>query len=147
MITLATEDDLQVVVELCEEFYSKTPYSKVAPFDWNSSFSFAQKAVQAGKDEAVILLSRNKLNFCTGLLGAVKSKLVFSGEDMALEVVWYAENNRDLLKLFDAFLYWSKNVAKCSRIQTGTVVGLKPEILGKFYKKHGFIKIEESWLR
>lgn len=143
MISLATEEDLPDIVDLSREFHAKTSWKGV--FDEEAVFRMAQAVIEGPKTDGMILVAKDRQNRCTGLLGGLKSKLIFSGEDLALEVIWYSRKKKDLLILFDGFMYWAETVAKCPRIQVGTVVN--NSALEKFYDKHGFTKVEESWIR
>lgn len=78
----------------------------------------------------------------TGCLAGAISDLPYSDGRVTTELVWWAKAKRDLIKLFDAYLYWSKYVVSASHVFSGDMTG----DLKKFYSKRGFEKKEETWL-
>ena len=151
MIAVAAQKDIPEILEACKSFFNASQYGETSKFNERYVLETIHSLVHGKKEQGVILLSRNEQNECTGLLGALKSILPFSGESVACELVWWVypeyRKGRHGLILFKAFEYWCEHIAKVKKIQVSNLDSINPDVMENIYKKFGYNKYETAWMK
>ena len=145
MIRLATKEDTPHILSLCLNFFNASSFSSASEFNEDHVTNFISGVLDKPLTEGVVLLAYREKPI--GILASLKTQLMFSGEDVSCELVWWVEpeyrRSRDGLELLSAYEYWAKHVAKVSKIQ---VSNLTPEV-EKIYRKRGYVPQETAWIK
>lgn len=147
-IRLATPEDETVVINLLYEFYLASPYPAE---DWNAYHvrKLFREVVEGPKANGVVFLAIDGKNRPVGLLGALKTILPFSGQEVGMELAWYVNpeyrSTRAGLLLLKAFEFWCKEIAKVQVYQVSSLENL-PDV-ERLYEKYGYKMTEKAYIK
>lgn len=147
-IRLATPEDEATVLGLLYEFYLASPYP---PEDWNPDHvrKLFREVLGGGKANGVVFLAIDGKNRPVGLLGALKTILPFSGQEVGMELAWWVKpdyrKSRAGLLLLRAFEYWCSEIAKVKVYQVSSLENL-PDV-ERLYEKYGYKMTEKAYIK
>lgn len=146
IVDVANHTDSEALFDLAYKFHKESGTS--IKLD-------SQKAIQTldiamhKKDEFLVLVLRDDLDYPQGVLAAQIVVPHFSNDRVAMEWLWYVEPEyRGLcsIKLLKAYLYWAFDVMKCDHATMSTLDGEFRDKLHKLYTKIGFSKQENVYI-
>lgn len=146
MLRLATENDVEAVIEMAKRFHDASPYSALE-FSPTTSYELFKAYLEGDKTRLVIILSEQD-GKPQGMIIGMAAKPLFSDDLMATEIAWWMNpeyrKTRDSLLLIQAYEDWTKRIG-CKMTQ----VAMLDEVtnLEKFYTKRGFKRAEQSFIK
>lgn len=145
-LRLAEAGDWQDVLRMSKDFHSESPYSDIE-FSEKRVREIFDQYLSSDKTEVMVLLLTQGEEVC-GTIVSVCSKLPFSEEKAASELIWWVDHEhrsrRGSLSLFRAYEFWCQKVGAqySSAVSTeGTVQ------LDKFYERSGYKKAETTYIK
>ena len=146
-VRLATENDLNDLVEMAKLFYTTSPYQTLT-FDPEHNHEFFRSIIRGRLSEGVVLVGL-KDREVIGFLAGIASKPPFSSQRVAVELGWFVKKEhrktRTSLLLYSAYEDWARRVG-CSCVQTAYLPTTENN-LDEFYKKHSYTQVESSYLK
>lgn len=144
MLKILNETSTEEGVEILHSFFQESPYKD----ETFSETKVRNLWVKASQSDDYLLLGYYKDDILVGILVGMKTDLMFTDEPICSELVWYVypEYRKGYvgIRLLRAFEYWAKNVVQVKKI---CMAHLGNEDLSRIYKKMGFTKYEESFLK
>lgn len=146
-LKIATIDDLDQVVPMCEAFVKESPYHKNR-YDLEKIKKTAEHLLTQPKETAIVILAQHETDTVGFLVGIITEEL-FSNSRIAAELVyWVAPDwrkgfsyGRDLL---DAYEFWARKIG-ATYITLGSL-STNPRI-DTLYKRRGYNKTEHSFVK
>lgn len=113
-LKLAQEDDISLSLELIEELFQDSIYSKVSKFKKNDVTEVLLRILRGKPEDGIILL----YDRC-GILVASRIQHLFNKEEnTAIELAFWARDKKAVKPLLKAYKYWAKRVG-CTSIMYG----------------------------
>lgn len=145
-LRLATPEDLEDVLRMAREFHGVSPYSSLE-FSSARSYELFKAYLDGDKTRLIIILSEQDKK-PRGMVIGMASEPLFSDDLMATEIAWWMDpeyrRSRDSLLLIDAYQDWTRRIG-CSITQVAMLDSVTD--LSGFYKKRGFERAEQSFIR
>jgi hypothetical protein len=145
-ISLATRDDIPVLVKLAEDLIKTTKYS-ILQFSADKVEKALLGTFEQGQTKSVCLVAKKDGKIVGSIIG-YKDQTPFSEDPVAFEFLWWCQpgtSKRQLLKLYEGYEYWAKNVAKCKALLVGQLhFKHAPE---NYWTRQNFVKCEEYYLK
>lgn len=142
MITNYEHSDFDLLKPLFLEFFKESPYES---FDFEV---LEGNLVRLKSGEDFLGLVAWEKGKPIGFIFAITQPLLFSKDRVSSELAWFVtkskRNTKTSFKLFNYYEYWSKNISKANFVSMAT---LSHERLGEIYKKRGYNKIEDCYLK
>jgi GNAT superfamily N-acetyltransferase len=141
----ATEDDLDVVMDMGEKFYNESPYSDVKPFNYKGMRAYALQLIE---DHHLLIALKN--GEAVGMAASYMAFLPINPDIfVSSEVVFWVEPEhrgsslaiRLMGELEKAVGVEEPDVMFMSSLSTS------PPVTDKLYKKMGYIPTETAYMR
>ena len=139
MIRTATIDDLDVIVEMCEKFFAETYHSNDFEFDIGTTTEVLIHLIE----NCTVFISGDDAVFAAFVYPSLFNKYIL----VALEVLWWIKPEKRNLGTGIRLLKYAESHLKHSGVKSLTVGNLDNDSIGDIYRKMGYIKREESYVR
>lgn len=130
-------DDIPYLIEFGRKIYNGSPMEFMA-LDEKKAVAKLEEALIASPAQQIVLISHVD-DVPVGTLVAYAFEPVFSSEKIAVEVLWYLDEEyrkgRRGIEMMEAYEYWAKMVG-CSVVQYGWLVS-SPVNMPKLYERTG----------
>lgn len=144
---MAEKKDLPEILDLCEQHHKSVAFGAL-PFSRKKVYQTLTKALEAGPEEAVLLVSTDRTRI-VGVFLAVRSEVSFSDELVASELAFWVlpgyRKSRRLLDLVSAFEYWARHYAKVNY----AILSKTPlqDATERSFSRLGYRTIETNYLK
>lgn len=143
-LKIATYAEAQDLKRMSLAFFEASPYKKYG-VDENRVDGLVQDFLTSDLDKLCLCLMSG--NTAIGVLAAAATPNLFNNRKACIEIIWWIDPEHrgygDAKKMVDAYEYWARYKVNAQVIQ---LVTLDPA-LGKLYKRLGFDKAEEAWIK
>lgn len=145
-ISLATRDDIPVLVKLAEELIKTTQYN-ILQFSPSKVENAVLGTLEQNATKSVCLVGKKDGQIVGSIIGYA-DQTPFSEDLVAFEFLWWVKpgiSKRSLLQLFEGYEFWARNVAKCKAMLVGQLhFKNAPE---SYWTRNNFVKCEEYYLK
>lgn len=143
-IRLATEEDVDTLVQLAEDFYHESPYSNYVQFSQRRVKEVIRSCLLSPLGVVIVLESDTRP---VGMLVAAASTNIFSEDLLAQEVAWFVDpqyRGRESLHMVEAYEEWAR-VIGCKLVALAHI----PEVtnLDRLYKRLGYNPMEQAYIK
>jgi len=145
-VDVASLNDLNRLI-MYAEIFQKESGTKIN-FDYTKVENTFRLAL-ANKNEYLVLVLRDDIDFVVGVLAAQVITPHFSNDRVAMEWLWYVDpsyRSSKSIQLLKAYLYWAFDVMKCDHATMSTLDSDLADKLHKLYTKIGFSKQENTYI-
>lgn len=144
-IRIATQDDLDAIMEMGEKFYNESPYAEVKPFNYKGMEDYAKELI----DNHYMLLAE-KEDGAVGMAASYITNMPINPDIfVATEVVFWVDPEyrgtsvaiRLMLALEDAVNTEEPDVKFMSALSTS------PPVTERLYNKLGYHRVETAYMK
>lgn len=141
MIRIATDKDIDLIVDMATKFIETTPYKDIYSVGQLRKVVTHMVSPLTDRNNQIILLSDNG-----GFLAALATPSLFGDFRQATEMAWWVEPDARGKKaggeLLRAFEFWAKKVG----CKLATMSSLDDKV-GKYYEKNGYKLYERAYVK
>lgn len=131
-LKIATQEDLEAILVLLEEFFNKTVYSTITDYSLIDTRESIANLLKVPVSQGCFVLLVSETGQVDGLLiGSYMNHMFNKAEKTAVEIALYIREGvatRALYKkLLQAYRYWAKSIG-CNSIMTGQLAPSPTEV-------------------
>lgn len=148
MLKIAKQEDFQTIKDMAMKFFKYSPYENF-PSNLELVDLYIKSFLEDNPFKIVVMdvdLQGNTTGFIAFEYGAYLFSPVGCGIEKALWVEPQYRQSNIAEKLLEAFEEWAKEL-KCSILQLSSLETKEAKMLDKFYKKKGYVKVENTYLK
>lgn len=148
-LAIGSPEHTPAILRMAQCFHQYSPYANDA-YDPEKVSEFISGVFSGSHKQSIVILSMAGAD-PVGMISGLASETFFNREKVATELVWWLDPEYRVgsrgQDLEDAFVYWAKNIAGCSRVAMVALEDKYSAILGRHYTRQGYRKTENTYVK